>query len=169
MPPKAFATNRRPERGQGGDVEKANERDADRPATSQGTLREEQVRDRRELELIALARELGSVTEACRRCGVDRSTYYRAVKRKRDEDGARARSPLAKPVSLENKILGLCAEYPEWGCDRLAWYLTLKGDAVSSPTVQKILIRHGLGKVAERRALASRLEEEGIKPSFAVP
>lgn len=166
MLPKDFATER-PRRG--GDVEKENERDSDRPSALEAAVRQAQARDRRELELIALAQELGSVAEACRRFGVDRSVYYRAVKRKRDADGTRARSPLAKPVTLENKILGLCVEYPDWGCDRLAWYLTLKADAVSSPTVQKILIRHGLGKVAQRRALAARLEEEGIKPSFIVP
>ena len=149
-------------------MKKANRGDT-RTLAGESALREEQARDHAELELLALARELGSVAEACRRLGVDRSVYYRAVRRKRNPDGTRSRSPLAKPLTLENKILGLCLEYPEWGCDRLAWYLTLKGEAVSSPTVQKILIRHGLGKVAQRRALASRLEEEGIKPSFTVP
>src|SRR5690606_29989744 len=119
------------------------------------------LRDRLEQEVVSLARELGNVAEACRRLGVDRSVYYRALKRKREADGTRVRSPLAKPLTLENKILGLCLEYPDWGCDRLAWYLTLKGDSVSSPTVQKILIRHGLGKVGQRRALSARLEEEG--------
>ena len=103
--------------------------------------------------LLELAQDLGNVSEACRRLGIDRSEYYRERRR-----GARGpegdRSPLAKPLELERKILALCLENPEWGCDRIAYYLTLKGDSVSSPTVQKILIRHGLGRRAEREAAA---------------
>jgi hypothetical protein len=109
------------------------------------------------------------VVEACRQLGIDRSTYYRALKRQRDAREGRTRSPLAKSITLENKIIALCLEYPQWGCDRLAWYLTLKGDSVSSPTVQKILIRHGLGRAVQRLAVSVRLEEEGIRTGFSVP
>ncbi len=107
--------------------------------------------------LLELAKSLGNVSEACRRLGVDRSAYYRALRRQRT--GASTRSPLAKRLQVENKVLALCLEYPDWGCDRLALYLTLKGDAISSPTVQKILIRNGLGRAAARRAAATRREE----------
>jgi hypothetical protein len=107
-------------------------------------------RGRRLLELVE---QLGNVSEACRRLGVDRSEFYRA--RRRAARGADAdRSPLAKPLALEQRILVLCLENPEWGCDRLAYYLTLKGEPVSSPTVQKILIRHGFGRKAAREAAA---------------
>jgi hypothetical protein len=99
-----------------------------------------------------LAEEIGNVSEACRRLGMDRSRYYRALRRERAGETLPRRSPLAKSQALENKVIALCLEYPEWGCDRLAWSLTLKGDSVSSPTVQKILIRHGLGRAAQRRA-----------------
>jgi hypothetical protein len=98
-----------------------------------------------------LARELGSISEACRRLGIDRSRYYRTLRREGAGDAHPRRSLLAKSFALENKLIALCLEYPDWGCDRLAWYLTLKGDAVSSPTVQKILIRHGLGRAPQRR------------------
>jgi hypothetical protein len=117
--------------------------------------------------ILALVSEIGNVSEACRRFGVDRSFYYRALKRTHAD--ASRRSPLAKPLSLESKLIALCLEYPEWGCDRLAWYLTLKGDAISSPTAQKILIRHGLGRAAQRRTAAQWMEEEGVKESFTVP
>lgn len=125
-------------------------------------------RDRLEREVVKLAGEIGNVARACRQFGVDRSFYYRALKRQRHQDGSRVRSPLAKPLALENKVIALCLEYPDWGCDRLAWYLTLKGDSVSSPTVQKILIRHGLGRLEQRRATVLRLQEEGVKPDFTV-
>ena len=109
--------------------------------------------------LRALVQELGNVSEACRRLGVDRSEYYRQLRREArglDAD----RSPLAKPLELERKILALCLENPEWGCDRLAYYLTLKGDSISSPTVQKILIRHRLGRRAQRETAALETMKE---------
>jgi hypothetical protein len=112
-------------------------------------------RDRVELQLLNLAREWGNVAKACRHLGVDRSVYYRARKRQRDDNGARARSLLAKPLKTENRLIALCLEFPDWGCDRLAYYLTLTGDPVSSPTVQKILIRHGLGQRRQRGAAHS--------------
>lgn len=124
-------------------------------------------REETDRAVLELAGELGNVAEACRRLGVDRSVYYRALRRARVPDSHR--SPLAKPLSLESKIIALCLEYPDWGCDRLAWYLTLKGDAISSPTAQKILIRHGLGRAAQRRAASRWMEEEGVKESFTVP
>lgn len=103
--------------------------------------------------LVELAERLGNVSEACRRMGLDRSEYYR--QRRREARGIEGdRSPLAKPLELERRILALCLENPEWGCDRLAYYLVLKGESVSSPTVQKILIRHRLGRRAEREAAA---------------
>ncbi len=126
-------------------------------------------RDLLELELLRLVQESGNVTQACQRLGVDRSLYYRALRRSRAGTGMRARSPLAKPLALESKVIALCLEYPDWGCDRLAWYLRLKGDAISSPTLQKILMRHGLGRKEQRRAAAALLEEEGVRASFVVP
>jgi hypothetical protein len=137
------------------------------PGNAHGKRAEE--RDLQELELLRLVRETGNVTLACRQLGVDRSMYYRAQRRRRAEDGLRARSPLAKPLALENKVIALCLEYPDWGCDRLAWYLSLKGDAISSPTVQKILVRHGLGRKEQRRVAAALLEEEGVRGAFDVP
>lgn len=109
------------------------------------------------IDVVTLAETLGNVSEACRRLGIDRSTYYRALSRSRrkrngEEEG---RSLLAKPIALERKLLGLCLEFPDWGCDKLALYLTLTGDPVSSPTVQKILIRHGLGRASMRRLRAT--------------
>lgn len=119
--------------------------------------------------LSRLAGELGSITEACRRSGVDRSAYYRAIRRKNGQEERTRRSPLAKPLDLESRLIALCLEYPDWGCDRLAFYLTLKGESISSPTVQKILIRHGLGRAEQRRAAALRMEEEGVRSGFETP
>ena len=128
----------------------------------------EKSASQRKEQLLDLARELGNVSEACRRLQLDRSEYYR-LRRRAEAGGIRKRSPLAKPLAVENKLIALCLEYPEWGCDRLAYYLTLKGDPISSPTAQKILIRHGLGRVDSRRVLTDVLKDEGLRGDFPVP
>lgn len=111
----------------------------------------------RSARLLALVAELGSISEACRRMGVDRSVYYRLRRAAAGVLlGGPARKRNALPAEAEAAILSLCLEYPEWGCDRLAHYLTLTWRSVSSPTVQKILIRHGLGRVAQRVAERDR-------------
>lgn len=107
--------------------------------------------------LIALVAELGNVSEACRRLGLDRSAWYRLRKAMGGSVGESPAPRLnAVPPGLPAAVLELCLEYPEWGCDRLAHYLTLKGSRVSSPTVQKILVRAGLGRVAQREAERAR-------------
>jgi hypothetical protein len=108
--------------------------------------------------LLDLVRELGNVAEACRRLHIDRSVYYRLLKRTERGEVPKP-SPLAKSPELKARLIALCLEYPEWGCDRLAYYLTLKGDPISSPTAQKILMRHGLGRKEARLAAARALKE----------
>jgi hypothetical protein len=120
-------------------------------------------------ELVARVESFGNVSQGCRILGVDRSAYYRAQRRLKAGEGYPYRSPLAKPLDLEKKLVVLCLEYPDWGCDRLAWYLTLKGDAISSPTVQKILIRHGLGRATARRSASMWMGDEGVRADFPVP
>jgi len=107
----------------------------------------------------ALALELGNVSEACRQCGLPRRTYY-AWKKADDAQSAsageadRIRSPHPYSVSgpRAQEVIAIALEFPEWGCDRIAYFLELKGRKLSSPTVQKILIRNGLGRASQRRA-----------------
>lgn len=112
------------------------------------------ARTTRREELLALAKRLGNVSEACRQLKVDRSAYYRALR----ASGAGSTAPSSRmiPPVVEQKLIALCLEFPEWGCDRLAYYLTLTGTPLSSPTAQKILIRHGFGRVAQRLEAARR-------------
>jgi transposase len=108
--------------------------------------------------LARLVESLGNVCEACRRMQVSRNFYYAGMRKwgyaaEETESPAarpRKRHPHAVPAALQEEILSLIRENPEWGCDRIAYYLKLKGKAVSSPTVQKILIRHGLGRRSQR-------------------
>lgn len=118
--------------------------------------------------LLALVADLGNVSEACRRMGLDRSAYYRILRATQGgalPAQAEKRRRNALPEGMDEAVLGLCRRYPEWGCDRLAYYLTLTGSPVSSPTVQKILIRNSLGRVAQRVAEAERLRSADPKGS----
>ena len=110
--------------------------------------------------LLELVNELGNVSEACRRLNLDRSVYYRLLRRV-ERGNVPGRSPLAKPPELEARLIALSLEYPEWGCDRLAYYLTLKGSPLSSPTAQKILIRHNLGRQAARLEASRAAQNPG--------
>jgi hypothetical protein len=48
------------------------------------------------------------------------------------------------------RVCDLARSYPEWGCDRIAYYLVLKGFSISGPTVQRILTSQGLGTMVQR-------------------
>lgn len=101
-----------------------------------------------------LAESLGNVSEACRRLGLTRHFYYAGLRRRETADAgagqARKRHPSALSPALAAEILILIRQYPEWGCVRIAYYLELNGKPVSSPTVQKFLIRNGLGRIPQR-------------------
>jgi hypothetical protein len=128
-------------------------------------------------EVEMLADSLGNVQAACRRLGVNRSLFYKWLKRKAaaaagSESTAEAgvpapkrrRHPQSIPDALTEKVLGLAMEYPEWGCDRISHYLSLHGEKISPTTTQKILTRSGLRTAGERERAA-----RATVPSGAVP
>lgn len=93
------------------------------------------------------------VSEACKLHGVHRSTWYR-----RANGGIPAAiGGMHQDPNLVDAILAIALERPPWGCDRISYYLALSGIKASSPTVQKILIHHRLGKRLEREARAAAI------------
>jgi transposase InsO family protein len=57
----------------------------------------------------------------------------------------------ATPPAVLARILAIALEHPDWGCVRIAEQLKREdGGAVSSPTVQSLLIKHQLGSKAQR-------------------
>ncbi len=81
------------------------------------------------------------VREACRIHGIHHATWYRWAAQ------ADAPAPLESTnEELRQTVLALIRECPHWGCDRIAFYLQRGNLRVSSPTVQRILVREGLGK-----------------------
>jgi hypothetical protein len=56
-----------------------------------------------------------------------------------------------------SRVRELALAYPEWGCDRIAYYLVLKGLSISGPTVQRILSSQGLGSVSDRMGESQKI------------
>lgn len=107
------------------------------------------------MEQVARDIEILGVTEACRRHGIHRSSWYRHAKS--------SPSPLPGPVEdrehLKREIRAVAMESPAWGCDRIAYYLSFSGHRTSSPTVQKLLVEMGLGRRSQREAARRALEQ----------
>jgi len=117
------------------------------------------------LLILKLAEELGNVSEACRRGGLDRTSFYE-YKRRYHADGIAGlmdRPPIHRshpqttPPEVVDKVLALSMANPTRGCVWLSDTLKLEGISVSSPTVQDILIKNGMGKRYERLL---KLEEQ---------
>jgi transposase InsO family protein len=110
------------------------------------------------LSVLQLAEALGNISEACRRGGLDRTSFYEWRRRFQTHgiEGLKDLPPIHKthpqttPPEVVERLLELAMEHPAWGCTRLSDLLALEGKSVSSPTVQGILIKHGLGSKYER-------------------
>jgi transposase InsO family protein len=118
----------------------------------------EQKLSRQRLSVLELAQTLGNVTKACRQRGISRTQFYEYKRRFQTHglEGLKDLPPIHKthpfttsPEVVE-KILALSLEYPAWGCVRLSNMLKLQGISVSSPVIQKILIKHQMGSRYER-------------------
>ena len=113
---------------------------------------------RHRLSAMELAEVLGNVTEACRRRGVSRTQFYEYKRRFQTHgiEGLKDLPPIHKshPMTTSEKdvkkIIDCSLKHPAWGCTRISNYLKLQSVSVSSPTVQKILIKHGMGSRYER-------------------
>jgi transposase-like protein len=116
---------------------------------------------RERLEVLELAARLGNAAEACRRSGVDRTSFYQWKRRYAREGlaGLRNRRPVHQthpqttPADVSRRVVTLALNNPAQGCDRIAVALAREGIDLSGVTVQKILHKAGLG-VYETRAAA---------------
>jgi transposase len=128
----------------------------------------------RRMTVLELAQRLGNVTEACRRGGIDRTSFYDWKRRFQLQglDGLKDLPPIAKshPMSTPPEVVArigeLALEHPAHGCNKIEALLALEGRRVSAITVQKILNDQGLGTRHERwLALERRNAEQAIELS----
>lgn len=116
------------------------------------------------LSVLELARELGNVAEACRRRGLDRTSFYEWKRRFQTQGFAGLKDlppihrshPQTTPEEVQARIRELALEHPAYGCNRIEAMLSLEGRRVSAITIQKILNEAGLGSRYDRWL---RLEE----------
>jgi transposase InsO family protein len=112
----------------------------------------------RRLTVLELAERLGNVSEACRRGGIDRTSFYDWKRRFQLEglDGLKDLPPIAKshPMATAPEVVArieeLALAHPAYGCNKIEALLALEGRRVSAITVQKILNDKGLGTRHER-------------------
>jgi transposase InsO family protein len=120
------------------------------------------------LSVLQLAEMLGNVTAACRQRDISRTQFYEYKRRFQTHglEGLKDLPPIHKshpfttPPETVERILELSVEHPTWGCNRLSDYLKLQGMNVSSPTIQAILIKNGMGSRYERLL---KLEEKVLE------
>ena len=126
----------------------------------------------RRLTVLELAERLGNVTEACRRGGIDRTSFYDWKRRFQTHglDGLKDLPPIAKshpmttPPEVVAQIEALALAHPAYGCNRIEALLAPAGKRVSAITIQKILNDKGLGTRHERwLALERRNAERAIE------
>ncbi len=123
---------------------------------------------RQRLSVLELAQALGNVSEACKRRGISRTQFYEYKRRFQTHglEGLKDLPPIHKshpfttPPETVERILELSLQHPAWGCVRLSDHLKLEGVSVSSPTVQNILIKHGMGSKYERWLKLEELASE---------
>lgn len=110
------------------------------------------------LSVLELAKELGNAAEACRRRGMDRTSFYEWKRRfqthgfegLKDLPPVHQSHPMTTPPETVARIHALALEHPAYGCNRLEAMLALEGVRVSAITIQKILNEAGLGTRYDR-------------------
>jgi len=120
---------------------------------------------RRRVRVLEHAAEGGNVAETCRVFGVSRKTFYewRGLAERYGLEalvpkGRRSpQMPNATPTWVVNELLTMAVAEPTIGCRQYADRLADRGHVIGKTTVQELLVRHGLGRRAQRVARAAAL------------
>jgi transposase InsO family protein len=119
----------------------------------------------RRVRVLALAKELGNVTEACRLIGVSTTSFYEwrkvadlyGIDALMPKDRRRPQLPNATPTHVIEELLTMAILEPTIGCRQYSDRLSDRGHVVSKSTVQKLLVEHGLGRRRDRVARAAAI------------
>jgi len=120
---------------------------------------------RRRLAVLEHAQRTKNVAETCRVFGISRTRYYQ-WKKLADAYGLDAlvpkerrapQMPEATPTHVVERLLTLAVMEPTIGCRQYADRLGDQGFSIAKSTVQKLLVRHGLGRRPQRLAKAAAI------------
>ena len=118
----------------------------------------------RKLNILELSKQLGNISEACRKLGVSRQHYY-DIRTALQEEGiegllekARTRPRFKNRVApeIEERLLSYSLEFPTHGQARVSNELKKEGIILSPGGVRSIWLRHGLETIKLR---LNRLEK----------
>ena len=123
-----------------------------------------EVADQRIRFVIAASGSSRSMVELCAEFGISRTTGYVWLGRYRSDGVAgvceRSRRPLSSPTrtkaEIEDRIVALRTERPDWGARKLAFLLGQEGVKKPPVTVHRVLLRRGLVRVEDRVQQATR-------------